>query len=898
VTGWRLDRTVLDRLIDRYEALRDRDGMGSMLHRVSPGQRIDALHICVAAYAAGRVPDGDQRDFWLAHLRPVLAETREAARALREAFDELPVEEPKSTLSLRLQQTWRSMRRGLGRWPITSTLSLIGTIFIFVGLVFIAIRYPTTPSTPGVVIRNVIAPEENQPNVPRQTGESKASYERFLRLTLTAAGRYRNEITPYALAAVLTGAEPKLGEPSFFLAEMMRTFPLDPAASVPRTAFGAMALRHYAALAAATLAGQSMTAFDEFIMNDDRLLTANGRYDPAKRLLDFQRAGDRPEFVLLQVPRTELRRETWSPLLRLLPFLILLPGMAWAFWGSSNRRRELMSSAVRDTRSTRAAFRHANAGAWGSSMLLQSSADLPPLPPASRTARRLLRLRETLPDSRLDVERSVRASLASIGDVVTIMRDGSRSVDIVFLVCRRHRHDHERARALRLLDALSRNGVTLTAYDYSPDPRTLTATSRTDAGSGRGPQRTLDLRGLRLLHGDPLLVIVSDGEDLIDRFSLKPHRFVHEELQLWSRRMLLTPIPIAEWGEREMTLAAALNAPVGRATMAGLADLELGLAPDSVQAIPRRILERALRRPGFFERTELWTALAGSILSADATPPRPALVAHLGIAALQEMAPPPDQQEQLVAELKSWLGPGFFWFAACGIYPQLRVDLTLWLGRRLHRYGHPANPGIFSEDMFSRLCLLPWFRVCHMPDWLRAAAFGALSAREKKMAREVIDELAAGRGNQYGSRTLGLQVWQSDWRGQPLTSDDVMLEFKTDPKTSPTTPVDEAEAEAARSAWWRWFTRGSARTAIVAIWAGMVAWLMPAFEAAPLPSGVWWPSISFAGVSVVALAAILICERAGLFRFSDHGRPQAPRPFPDGGDGAQVAAGGAEKANA
>jgi hypothetical protein len=382
-----------------------------------------------------------------------------------------------------------------------------------------------TTASPALTPALPSTPDPSQPRV-------KTAYERFLRLTMLAAERYGTEITPYALAAALAGVAPELGEPSSVLAGMMRTFPLNPAASIPHSALGAMALRHYAAFAAATSTGESMSAFDDFILNDARL-AADRRFDTAW-LRDFAESRS-------AVAPAILSREIWSPWLRYLPMLALLPGLVWAFWGSSNRKREMHAAAIRATRIAHAQFRRAQADTWGTSSLLQSATDLPPLPAASRTARRLLRLREIMPGSRIDIARSIRDSLASAGDVVTVMRDGSRAVDIVFIVRRRHRHDHERARVLRMLNALTQNGVSLTAYDYAPDPRTLTATSRTDANNPRGEQRTLDLRGLRELHGDSLLVIVSDGEELIDPFSLKPHGFVRDQLQHWSRRRLVYP---------------------------------------------------------------------------------------------------------------------------------------------------------------------------------------------------------------------------------------------------------------------------------------------------------------------------------------------------------------------
>jgi hypothetical protein len=131
------------------------------------------------------------------------------------------------------------------------------------------------------------------------------------------------------------------------------------------------------------------------------------------------------------------------------------------------------------------------------------------------------------------------------------------------------------------------------------------------------------------------------------------------------------------------------------------------------------------------------------------------------------------------------------------------------------------------------------------------------------MAYQVVDQLAAGEQNKEGSHRMELQVWQPDWRGQRLSPDDVMIEFRHALDQS---ALREEEAAAARHATRRWLVRGSARAAIVAIWAGLASWLMPAFQMAPLPAAAWLPVISFAGASAGLLAVVVIFERAGLFR--------------------------------
>jgi hypothetical protein len=212
-------------------------------------------------------------------------------------------------------------------------------------------------------------------------------------------------------------------------------------------------------------------------------------------------------------------------------------------------------------------------------------------------------------------------------------------------------------------------------------------------------------------------------------------------------------------------------------------------------------------------------------------------------------------QAELLVALRNWLGPAFFWFAACGVYPQIRFDLTLWLGRRLRRYGHPGNAETFSEAALERLCLLPWLRKGFVPDWLRVATFEALSAREQLMARAAITELLEGQVPEIERAPAGLTVWQADWSGQGLASDDVMLEL-LDPG-EPQIDREGIAADAAIEAQRRWRHRGLWRVALLASWASFTVWLWPSPALAPHPQGAWWPLIAFVTSSALLSASVV-----------------------------------------
>ena len=866
-----LDRSRLDQLIEHYETIRGRGGMGSMLLRVTPGQRIDALHICIAAYASGRVPAGDQRAFWLATLRPVLAETRESAAALGEAFDRLTPKPISTGTRYRARlNAWKRAtvqfarrRRALLSWR---NAAFVGAVLLAATGIYLAMTWSSrdAPPTPPPATPADNAQTTPPPPTPPGPDANEAAYRGVLDVTMRAVDQYGGSLTPHALAAVLAAKYPVLGTPSAVLAGMLRKFPMPPLKPLPHSPLGALALRQYTGYATAGISGLSTATFTQ-PLNDVAptgptaafyATSAEGRL-AAFSVRTTVDAGT-PDTPATSPPSLD----AWPWWFVALPFLILLPGSVWAFWGLGQLRREVQSARLRESFMERMRLRRANAGEWGKGSIYQTSGLLlPPLPPGARAARRLIRLRETRPGFRLDAARSLRATLAAGGDLVTVMRPASRATDFVFLVRRRHRHDHERARVLRLLDVLSSAGVSLTAYDYAPDPRLLTATSRANEQRGRGPQRTLDLRGLRELHADAMLVLVTDGEELIEPYSQTSYKFVTEELRRWPRRMLLTPVPVAEWGEREMLVAAALDAPVGRASLDGMGDLALGLAPDAPEAMPRRLMVLATSESRYLQRVARWVAGTGQMIAADPMPARPEALRDDN-ALTGETLPAGVTEQDVIIALKRWLGTGFLWLATCGVYPQLRFDLTLWLGKRLRRFGHPDNAELFSEPLFDRLCALPWFRYGHMPEWLRLSAFAALTAREQQMARAAVSDLLRGRNRVAGGVSLNLPVWQADWHGQPLTPDDVMLEIGDGPASiAAAADLEVIKAQARQEAMRLWLRRAALRIGALLGWAVIAAWLWPSPGAAPHPAGAWWPLLAFAGTSVVFMATALLVWR-------------------------------------
>ncbi len=120
--------------------------------------------------------------------------------------------------------------------------------------------------------------------------------------------------------------------------------------------------------------------------------------------------------------------------------------------------------------------------------------------------------------------------------------------------------------------------------------------------------------------------------------------------------------------------------------------------------------------------------------------------------------------QQMLGVLKEqYLGTyGFAWLCACAIYPEIHLELTLYLGKNMLR-DDQVSP-VFTPALLSRLMQLPWFRYAYMPDWLRKVLLHEMYPGDAGQARQlvynwffsVIHEKEAG-----GALTLDIAVNQT-----------------------------------------------------------------------------------------------------------------------------------------
>jgi hypothetical protein len=855
----------LDRMFRAYEDERRASGIGTTIYRISPQQRVDTIATILGLNAARgwrRIGGEGPKAVWLRHLRPVLAETRESAAALASIiektelpgafepwFGEAPIPEavapePEPIPTAPQPPAWRialsaiaeRVRRALTPMRLFIA-AIVALLAILTGIALQSSSSTTTTTGNSTAETPIVEPRQvgdivRTPEFDSAKPASERATSAYLNahnLAIEAFEERNEDITPRELAQVFAGESDVIDEPAIFLVAMLRQWPWPADLPIPLTPAGDFAIRQYAAVAASLESGLPIDEIEPLT-------------DPSTLRQPELTEGFRGT---TNATARASSAETWPTWLPYLAFLPLLPVLVWAVWTFPG--------------ALRAGLRNAGTGTTGTPTRL-------PLAPLAETAGRAprslvrqLSRRDAFPGRRLHAARSVLATLRRGGFLTLVMRPSLRTVDFVFLVARRHRHDHERDRVMRMIDALKRGGVPLFAYDYDPDPRVITPLELSDEDPrdhGRRQTR-LDLRALHERHPDARLVLVTDGRELVDYFTQRPLPVIMEELRLWPSRMLLTPTPVADWGEREMNLSQALDTLIGRATAEGFHDLAIAFSQQARQ-IHRRALARgkdsAADEYDYVSRIHAWLTIAEALVQRDTVGPRPDAIRFDDPALVSDAVPPAAYQEACVAALKSWLSrSGFFWLAACAAYPQTRLNITLYLGLALTFTTRAGARPLYDERTLAQLSLLPWFRIGRMPEWLRRLLFESLSDDARARVRAAVDRMLKGEPAMASGRArrFDVTVWRPENRGLDLPPDAVMADMMLT-KRSDLVPIIRGELF---SEVFRDHLRGALgrRLAVVLMtltWCLVGWWLWPASEEAPHATGAWLPLIGLIAATI------------------------------------------------
>lgn len=308
----------------------------------------------------------------------------------------------------------------------------------------------------------------------------------------------------------------------------------------------------------------------------------------------------------------------------------------------------------------------------------------------------------------LDSHGTIRNAIRTGGAFVPRYRRVRTTPEYLALIDRRHRMDHFAEFAAALVRAVSEQGLNVQVryFDGSPEHGCREGQDGGCTSEARLSRAWESWGAVRARHEGQRLLIFSETGSLLDPVRGGPRDWV-QTLEAFPERAWFTPLPIADWGSGEDAAddAGFLILPAQPESMSALAvwlsaeTPTLGVSPDWPTRYPTALREEALS----------WV-VRGS-------------------------PPTPDDVEQLLRELRAYLGPrGFQWLCACAIFPAVSPPLTLALGRDLGRSARELALGLAA------LGGLPWFRHGFMPAWLRQRLVERLSEENETRCRRVIEE--------------------------------------------------------------------------------------------------------------------------------------------------------------
>jgi formylglycine-generating enzyme required for sulfatase activity len=304
-------------------------------------------------------------------------------------------------------------------------------------------------------------------------------------------------------------------------------------------------------------------------------------------------------------------------------------------------------------------------------------------------ARRLRRRRSGAQRKKPDVPKSIRRSAEAGGFPELAWQIRSQPSQYLVLVEQKSPHDHLARLFAELARELESRDISVEVYFFRGEPRFCWRRSR---------RERISLGRLRNLYPDYRLLVIGEGEALLEAEGGEKMDAWTEVFTGWQERAWLSTRPTEDWGLTENALAQGFV-----------------LVPATQQ--------------GFASLIEQWQA-------EEPMPPR------AWQKQAYEMAVPEAEEPAHLTELRAYLGePALHWLAACAWYPELSWSLSLRLGKRIEPLQDADEPlGLDLNDLI-RIFRLPWFRKGQMPRSLREALVAELPEEQAQAVRELLLQL-------------------------------------------------------------------------------------------------------------------------------------------------------------
>jgi hypothetical protein len=378
----------------------------------------------------------------------------------------------------------------------------------------------------------------------------------------------------------------------------------------------------------------------------------------------------------------------------------------------------------------------------------------------TRAALRLGRSRESF-SRQIDIAATVTATAEAAGSPRIVYAIERTSPEYLVLISTFGEEDHSARRLDRLTADLAAQNLSVVRYFIAHDANLCFET-------WGGLYYRLDELAAR--YPDHRLIFLGSGDQLLSPRSYSPWPWA-EDLTTWQRRAFLTPRPQEEWGPRELELARLFELPPLPATTDGMMRLAEFFERQDAPFEQFRDLPDTIRRS--------WNVRPLRWLS-------PAPLDEASSAALDS-----ELRNYFVNGRGESDEPGFWWLAACAVYPAVRWDLTVYLGLELRTVAEDGRLQgglpLYNEERALRLAALPWFRQGFMPNWLRAQLVTALPPGVLKQAasllRDLLERAVHARGEAYDSLRLRIAIDRPDPNAMRPERDEIFIDAlaKADP---------------------------------------------------------------------------------------------------------------------
>jgi microcin C transport system permease protein len=755
---------ALRRFFTELKRQRRECGVDSPQFQIDPRRQADVIELLLALNLE-RSWGANQQYSGLAllerKLAPILAESSEARRALQRALQDAPpgrfdvtVREPKpapepkpvpESPPIPPEPRPPTPRPFFSRGGLPIVVMLAAAAAIGLSIPAILAFSPRVKcllwNASGCQVST--EPKAAQTNIERLYGTALLEAARAVR-------SHQYQLTPRQLAHDFATATGNIASEGPLLNSMLAASPQlqVPDTVLPRNTEGAAALRRYAAVLASTqnhLDPSATLKLADPSHDDDVGLPADEQTVSAT-LKTFSN----PQPVApVSSPPLKSSTTRWVVFSALALALVALVVRIWRVTRVDAAR---LARAVGD-----ALGKTMTLGAPGSTVVGASRKRL------TRLANSLARRKRTR-GRQIDLIASVNASVTRLGFLTPRYKPRSALIETVFLLNRRGRKDQARDRIAQTIDALKSLGAPVARYDYSHEPRFLFR------GDDWGWDRAIPFTEVRDVHSNAHLVVVSDGNEFINRTTFRPLAWVRKSFDLLDV-VLLSPSIRGTPGAAAASLKRALGWRSDVATLDGLA------------RVPPRL-------PG---EKEYGAAIAPRSESVGRSLPTSLVYAANRVQA--DLPFGEDDQAELLSDLRLYLGAaGFFWLAATAIYPELRHDLTVKLGLMLKDPFASESRPIFDDDRLARIVGLPWFRGGRYPNWVRSMLFHALEEEEQRRAQDaaaqlIADARLASKGlktestrSSFESDVLGVgitrfSIWRRDRLGDAIPLDAVTAEL-------------------------------------------------------------------------------------------------------------------------